>query len=52
MIYKCKKRHPELTVGRRYKEWAKYPNSFNAIVENDAGDVTHYPRDEFFDIEK
>ena len=50
MKYKCKKFKPGLTVGATYTEFMPNPNSYNACVTNDEGEVWYVPRKEFFDI--
>ena len=49
MIYKCIHKHPRLTIGKIYYEWAHFPNAFNAMVWNDEDDVETFPREQFFE---
>ena len=50
MIYKCKKDHPRLTVGKYYDEIASNPNAYNAFVWSDDAEPEYFPRDEFFEV--
>lgn len=50
MKYKCKKFFPGVTVGAIYTEYMLNPNTFNACVVNDDGDVQYIPRNEYFDL--